>query len=113
MGSGTAEKDPFHEYEYQEIMVEVLGLDVNFASFDEDNIMHRNSTEILATLGSLGLSYVERFQSKRQLQGEYDQKQYKILWKKDTAANLICLRMDIANQKMKSLQPELLEHFID
>ena len=103
MGSSTGDKDPFHEYEYQEITVEVLGLDVNFKSFDEDNINHKNTTEILAALGSLGLSYVERFRSKSQKQGGYDQRQYKILWKKDTAANLISLRMDLANQKMKSL----------
>lgn len=72
LASAAASKDPFQEYEYQEIMVEIKDLMVEYKSYDEDNINNVNSAEIVAALGSLNLIYIEKYQAKNKKQGVYD-----------------------------------------
>ena len=71
--------DPFQDFELSEIIVEIKDLILGFDKFDEDNISNSNSSEIKATLGDLGLIYVEKFEQKSFK--KLVTLEHKILWK--------------------------------
>lgn len=54
--------DPFQDFELSEIIVDIRDLALSFDSFDEDNIGNKHSSEIKATLGDLGLLFIEKFE---------------------------------------------------
>jgi len=71
--------DPFQDFELSEIIVDIKDLNLSFDKFDEDNIANKNSSEIKATLGDLGLIYVEKFEQKSFK--KLVTLEHKILWK--------------------------------
>ena len=96
--------DPFQDFELSEIIVDIRDLYLSFDSYDQDNIKHLNSTEIKATLGDLGLIYVEKFEQKSFK--KLVTLEHKILWKQHGEHALTDLSLLIANQRIKGLKED-------
>ena len=96
--------DPFQDFELSEIIVVIKELCLSFDHFDEDEIRNQNSSHIKASLGDLGLIYVEKFEQKSF--SKLLTQEHKILWKQDSEHPLTDVNYIIANQKIKALKKD-------
>ena len=84
--------------------MDIKDLNLGFEKFDEDSIANKNSSEIKANLGDLGLIYVEKFEQKSFK--KLVTLEHKILWKQQSALPLTDVTFLSANQRIKGLQKD-------
>ena len=74
-----SESDLLNEYQSNEIFAFIQDVDVQYTHFDVDNMHNANQGELKASIGDLGLTYLQKYKENLKIV----MKEHKILWKRE------------------------------
>ena len=111
---GDRKANLLEEYQYNEILLYIKELTAILSTFDTDNIKNKLQMHLKATLGDLGVTFIQKFEKEAPssklgllsgLKKQLVTNEHKIVWSQQASDDqpLLTVGFELANRKLRSI----------